>query len=157
MRPLLLQSTTTHFAACSSQSSLQIAPALFLHSSASLHTFVRCPAAQSFFSSRGTVFLLPLASPSRLVDIIVAYFLVGCFSALQHPNPPDFRCAFQGTLEPIGSTATELALPGDSQTKGLGPSGSETKCCAPARRCGTPRIETQEAAYTPKIKDYNTH
>ena len=68
MRPLLLQSTTTHFAACSSQSSLQIAPALFLHSSASLHTLVRYPATQSFFSSRGTLSPLPLASPSRLVD-----------------------------------------------------------------------------------------
>ena len=68
MRPLLLPSAMTRFAACSRQSSLQIAPALFLHSSASLHTLAHCPIARGFFSSRGTVLPLPLASPSRLVD-----------------------------------------------------------------------------------------
>ena len=80
---------------------------------------------------------------------MVACFLVGCLSALQHPNPPDFCCAFQGTSEPIGSTPVELALPGDSQTKGLGSTGSETKCCAPAERCDTAQEpDTGRSVYT---------
>ena len=68
MRPFILQSTTTLYSTCSSPSSLQIAPALFLHSIASLHTLAHCPVAHGFFSLGEMVLPLPLASLSRLFD-----------------------------------------------------------------------------------------
>ena len=157
MRPLLLHSTTTHFAACSSQSSLQIAPALFLHSSDSLHTFVRCPTAQSFFSSPGTVFPLPLASPSRLVDHHRRLF----------PGGLPFRLAASK------STRFLLRLPRNVRAYWLHSCRACTSWGLPNQRVGVhwlrnqmlcPRQTVRHAqdrerrdGNNPKVKDYKSH
>ena len=119
----------TRFAFCQPAASIQFA--LGLTSFTPAHPCTLWRAVQSrtaSFTHEGRFFLFHLLHQVASLTIIVACFLVGCLSALQHPKPPDFCCAFQGTSEPIGSTPAELALPGESQTKGLGPSGSETKC-----------------------------
>ena len=80
------------------------------------------------------------------LTIVVTRLLVGCLSSLQHPKPPDFHCTFKGTSESNGST-----LPGPPKPKGWGPL-APNQCCAPASRCGTPRIERTGDGNNPQSK-----
>ena len=135
-RPHLLQSTTTRFAACSSQSSLQIAPALFLHSSASLHTSALCPVAHGFFSSRGTVLPLPLASPNHLVDHHRRSFTGGLPFLLAASITTQFSTATSREHLSLAVPHSELAQP-----------CSKTKWCGAPRTCRiAPRTDSSKRA-----------
>ena len=156
-RPLLLQSTTTRSSTCSNPVSLQIAPGPFLHSSASLHSLAHCRVAHGFFHTRGTVLPLLLASLSHLVDHHRRSFAGGLPFRLVASNTTRFLLLLVRNFRDYRLHSHRACTSWGSQTKGLGPSSSETKCCAPAMRCGTPRIERRRRPQSPKVKDYNTH
>ena len=86
------------------------------------------------------------------LTIVVTRLLVGCLSSLQHPKPPDFHCAFQGTLEPSGST-----LPGAPKPKGWGPLAPKPMLCPPPNGVACPRSREQETATIPNEKITNQH
>ena len=88
----------------------------------------------------GHLFLL-LAAPLLPLNSLVSV----CRTRLE-ANPGGPQGGAQTGRSPGGGAGGKLHQP-----------GFETKCCAPAMRCGTPRIERHRRQRIPKIKNYKSH
>ena len=126
---------------------------LSLHSNASLHILAHCPVVHGLFSSRGTVLPLPLASLSRLVDHHCRLVTGGLPFLLATSKTTRFLLCLPRNVRAYWLHSYRACTSWRLPNQRVGVHWLRNQCCAPAKRCGMPRIERGETATIPKVKE----